>query len=154
MSVLTDHRYEVVSNHCKNYHVHDWPGRTRVVDSRQLIPFTFSVQTGQLASLMNMTILRIVCLSGTVGTREFVGVLRHCCCIMQTIDWATGSDSTQAALACRRFWCPFCEAASVFDVGVSGLERCISPVSDADWTSPVMQPTHYFQSIMHSPWAV
>ena len=52
--------YEVVSNHCKNYHVHNWPGRTQVVDSRQLIPFTFSVQTGQLASPMNMTILRIV----------------------------------------------------------------------------------------------
>ncbi len=52
--------YEVVSNHCENYHVHDWPGRTRVVDSRQLIPFTFSVQTGHLASPMNMTILRIV----------------------------------------------------------------------------------------------
>ncbi len=34
---------------------HGW-----VVDSRQLIPFTFSVQTGQLASPMNMTILRIV----------------------------------------------------------------------------------------------
>ncbi len=52
--------YEVVSNHCKSYHVHDWPGRTRAIDSRQLIPFTFSVQAGQLASPMNMTILTMV----------------------------------------------------------------------------------------------
>ncbi len=53
-------KYEVVSNNCKNYHVHDWPGRTRVIDSRQLIPFMFSVQTGQLASLVNMMILTMV----------------------------------------------------------------------------------------------
>ncbi len=47
----SDSVFEValVSNHCENYHVHDWPGRTLVIDSRQLIPFTFSVQTGQLA---------------------------------------------------------------------------------------------------------
>ncbi len=52
--------YEVVSNHCENYHVHDWPGRTWVIDSRQLIPFTFSVQTGQLASLVSMIIHTMV----------------------------------------------------------------------------------------------
>ncbi len=52
--------YEVVSNECENCHVHDWLGRTRVVDLRQLIPFTFSVQTGQLASLVNIISLTIV----------------------------------------------------------------------------------------------
>ncbi len=31
-----------------------------MIDSRQLIPFTFSVQTGQLASLVNVIILTIV----------------------------------------------------------------------------------------------
>ncbi len=41
-------------------HVHDRPRRTRVVDSRQLLPFTFSVQTGQLASPVNMISLPVL----------------------------------------------------------------------------------------------
>ena len=52
--------YEAISNQSENCHVHDRPGRSRVVDSRQLISFTFSVQTGQLASLVTMTILTLV----------------------------------------------------------------------------------------------
>ena len=46
--------YEVLSNHSDTGHVYDQPRRTRVVDSRQLIPFSFSVQTGQFASLLTM----------------------------------------------------------------------------------------------------
>ncbi len=58
--------YEAISNQSENCHVHDRPGRTPVVDSRQLISFTFSVQTGQLVSLGIMTILTLVgyCLIG------------------------------------------------------------------------------------------
>ena len=52
--------YEAISNQSENCHVHDQPGRSRVVDLRQLISFTFSVQTGQLASLVIMTILTLV----------------------------------------------------------------------------------------------
>ncbi len=52
--------YEAISNQSENCHVHDWPGRSRGVASRQVISFTFSVQTGQLASLVNMTILTLV----------------------------------------------------------------------------------------------
>ena len=63
-------RYEAISNQSENCHVHDRPGRSRVVDSRQLISFTFSVQTGQLASLVTMTIL------------TFVGY----CLVLQTIN--------------------------------------------------------------------
>ena len=52
--------YEVLSNHSENGHVHDRPERSRMVDSRQLIPLTFSVQTGQLASSQTMMSLTMV----------------------------------------------------------------------------------------------
>ncbi len=54
--------YEALSNQSENNycHVHDQPGRSRVVDLRQLISFTFSVQTSQLASLVIMTVLTLV----------------------------------------------------------------------------------------------
>ena len=62
--------YEAISNQSENCHVHDRPGRSRVVDSRQLIPFTFSVQTGQLTSLVIMTMLTLVgyCLENSSGS--------------------------------------------------------------------------------------
>ncbi len=50
--------YPTSENYIMN--IHHWPGRTRVIDSRQLIPFTFLVQTGQLASPVNMMILTMV----------------------------------------------------------------------------------------------
>ncbi len=60
LSICTTAAYEAVSNETENYHVHDRPRRTGVVDSRQLIPFTFSVQTGQMTSPVSMIILTIV----------------------------------------------------------------------------------------------
>ncbi len=59
-SVVRRTLYEAISNQSENCHVHDRRGSSRVVDLRKLISFTFSVQTGQLASLVIMTILTLV----------------------------------------------------------------------------------------------
>ncbi len=64
--------YEAISNQSENCHVHDQPRRSWVVDLRQLISFTFSVQTGQLASLVIMTILTLVGYCLVYHNRDFM----------------------------------------------------------------------------------
>ncbi len=82
--------YEAISNQLENCHVHDRPGRSWVVDFRQLISFTFSVQTGQLASLVIMTILTLVgyCLVRSVTKRCVHGKVwwREARCIQVETD--------------------------------------------------------------------